>query len=67
MKILKLEGGWNLSALVDDDNHLTVWISNNDKSLVHRTDEDPIVSGEREYSIELTTEFLEKIHMENLA
>jgi hypothetical protein len=30
-----LEGGWFLAMVVDDDNHLNVYVSNNDDSQIH--------------------------------
>jgi hypothetical protein len=67
MKTLRLESGWALAAIVDDTNHLHLYISNNDKSAVYEADSDPAQAKDREYVVELTTEFIEKVYSENLA
>lgn len=61
MKVINLEGGWQMCVMIDDENHLLIYVSNKDNSNVYEADADPETSREREFFIDLTTEMIEKI------
>jgi hypothetical protein len=51
-------GEWRIGAVVDDDGHLTLWVSNTDESKVYEID-----AGEPDdFQIRLTTVGIEDAH-----
>ena len=51
-------GKWNIGVCNDDDNHLTIIITNDDGTKIHDTDTD--LSGEDYLGFRLTTDKIEE-------
>ena len=57
--IILCEAGWIIEGHVDDDNHLTLIVKNNDESPIHETG-DPNGFDDNEFITRFTTDQIEK-------
>ncbi len=54
----ELAGGWRIEAIVDEDNHLAIWLSNSDGTQVHDVGAD--IGDENEWAGRFSTKGIEE-------
>jgi hypothetical protein len=61
-QIVRMRGGWNIHLSVDDDNHIGVYVSNEDDSEIVAQDAD--IAGPNEWAERFTSTGIEKEYRE---
>jgi len=65
MAHLKLDGGWKVTAIVDADFHLTLYVSNEDETPITEIEEE-LGNQPQEIGVRFTTEDIEAENLDKL-